>query len=343
MNLMLLAWYHRFGATRVVGGTQGLADALLGAFESHGGRLRCAAPVQEILVDRGEACGVRLENGETLLARQGVLATPDPRMTLNTLLPSGSMDHRMERRAAHIAQYAVGVAPFMVHMAFSGQLTLDRFQRERKDDADLRVSTCFLGSFEGAYAGDIDAAAGRIPKEITVLCALPTAADPSQAPAGQDTAYVYACPMPLHPVEGWEVARPLAAQATVDRLTEYYEGIEELELGRWPESPADLAERMRVTNGCLWHVDLSPTRMGPLRPAAGLAGYRMPVPRLYHGGGGSHPNSSVSGMPGKLAAETLLRDMRRRPSHQPSAEFQHELSGAGDDRRPVAPLAAGPR
>jgi phytoene dehydrogenase-like protein len=91
------------------------------------------------------------------------------------------------------------------------------------------------------------------------------------------------------------------------RAAEIYTGLEDLEIGRRTESPPEAEERLRVTNGCLLHVDLTPSRMGPLRPAFGLGGFRTPVDGLFLGAAGSHPGGGVSGLPGRLAAQEVLR------------------------------------
>jgi phytoene dehydrogenase-like protein len=51
--------------------------------------------------------------------------------------------------------------------------------------------------------------------------------------------------------------------------------------------------------------------MGPLRPALGAGGYRTALEGLYLSGAGTHPSGGVSGLPGKHAATTLLKDLGR--------------------------------
>ncbi len=82
-----------------VGGSGAVAAALVRGLERHGGRLRTAAPVAEILVEQGRAAGVRLENGERLAARRGVIANTSP-WDLLPLLPEGSVPSRWRRRQA---------------------------------------------------------------------------------------------------------------------------------------------------------------------------------------------------------------------------------------------------
>jgi len=47
---------------------------------------------------------------------------------------------------------------------------------------------------------------------------------------------------------------------------------------------------------------------GALRPMAGWAQHRMPIPGLYQTGATTHPGGSVTGGPGRNAAMVMLKD-----------------------------------
>ena len=49
-------------------------------------------------------------------------------------------------------------------------------------------------------------------------------------------------------------------------------------------------------------------RPARLRPAAGWAQHRMPIPGLYQTGSTTHPGGSISGGPGRNAAAVMLKD-----------------------------------
>jgi phytoene dehydrogenase-like protein len=100
----------------------------------------------------------------------------------------------------------------------------------------------------------------------------------------------------------------------VARAAQFIDGVGEFEIGRAVDSPQDMARRFRVSGGSLWHVDLSLFRLGPMRPARGLSGYRTPVDGFYLGSGGSHPTPGMSGLPGRLASDEILRSTRTRES-----------------------------
>jgi phytoene dehydrogenase-like protein len=74
-------------------------------------------------------------------------------------------------------------------------------------------------------------------------------------------------------------------------------------------SPVDL-EGLNPHN---WHGschggEMSQAQSGALRPVAGWAQHRMPIPGLYQTGSTTHPGASVSGAPGRNAATVMLQD-----------------------------------
>lgn len=67
-TLMLVAHVERSGVWYVDGGMHRLAQVLAALATRAGARLRYGAPVQEVLVQDGRACGVRLASGERVAA-----------------------------------------------------------------------------------------------------------------------------------------------------------------------------------------------------------------------------------------------------------------------------------
>ncbi|MHB8693106.1 MAG: phytoene desaturase family protein [Solirubrobacteraceae bacterium] len=312
VDFMFPGFVHRLGIGRPIGGTGMLPAALARCLARHGGRIRTSAPVDELNLRAGQITGVRLHSGEQLHA-DTVLASCDPTSTLTRLLPASALSNRLTRRAHRIPTENGGVAHFKVDIALAGQLTLSRHQANRTDDVDLRQPSIVTGGLRAMRQALRQSQAGRIPDPMPTTSLIPTALDPTQAPSGQDTLYAWSGWMPGTPPEGWNQLAPRAAEATINALSAYYDNIRELEIGRLVESPLDISRRTHVTRGQVWHVDLTLTRMGPLRPALGFAGYRTPIPGLFLTGGGTHPGPGVSGIPGQLAAQTILHSTRATP------------------------------
>ena len=149
--------------------------------------------------------------------------------------------------------------------------------------------------------------ATRSPDPTPFAAVVPTGPDPSQAPQGQDTVYLWAGWAPRNPPEGWDALAERAGQAMIDAASIYLEGIKDVEIGRWVETWPELEQRTHVPNGNPYYVDLIFARNGHLRPARGLGGYTTPIQGLLISGGGTHPGPSVSGIPGQIVARKLLR------------------------------------
>jgi prolycopene isomerase len=69
-----------------VGGSQPLVDALVRCTEKMGGELRVNSMVKKIIVEKNEAKGVVLENGEIILAKDGVISNADALLTYEKMV-----------------------------------------------------------------------------------------------------------------------------------------------------------------------------------------------------------------------------------------------------------------
>ncbi|HTK67378.1 MAG TPA: NAD(P)/FAD-dependent oxidoreductase [Pseudonocardia sp.] len=308
MFLAYWAWFHRFGAGRVIGGTGQLPAALARCLEAAGGTIRTEAVVSDILVRGERAVGVRLNTGEEIRAR-AVVAACDPKQALERMLPARTLSPKLEARVRSIP--TEGSASLRVDVALRGKLSLPVHTKWRDDDLDLREPYIWRGTYEEQKAAARSAARGQLPAMFPYIATVPTSTDPTQAPEGQDTLYLYASRLPLDPIEPWDRLEETAVKQLLADAATFYTGLEELEIGRWVETPPKMTERTRATNGNWQHVDFQMFRAGPLRPALGFAGYKTPVPGLFLSSAGSHPGCCVSGVQGRLAAKSVQTFLRK--------------------------------
>lgn len=313
IGFLWLSTMHRYACRRPVGGVQAIPDALAARLRAQGGSIRTGAAVTEIMVRAGRTTGVRLADGTELFAAKGVLASCDPQTALGRLLPAGTLDDRMRKRVDAIPVSNQNYGQMKVDLALSGRITLEQHQKERRDGLDLRRPSFMIGTEAGMERLFARSGAGLLPDEDdwSIWPVIPTAADPSQAPDGQDTLYLYAAVAPYRPEEGWDNVRDKAAEGILANASRYFDGIAELEIGRQVLTNVELASRGNATGGNMTHVDMSLGRSGPMRPARGLAGYRTPVDGLYLGAAGCHPGGGITGGPGYVSARTMIRDLRK--------------------------------
>ncbi|OXR45168.1 Phytoene desaturase (neurosporene-forming) [Nocardia cerradoensis] len=304
IGLLATAPLHRDGVARPVGGMQAIADSLSECLRAHGGTVQLSSPVDQILVSGGRARGVRLANGEEVIARMVIAAVP-PQVTARLL--AGSAVPGVEA-LGHAPSNSAGIGCLVIGMALRGTLNLGDHQRNRHDGVDLRKPTLFYGTLEHVLAGESQARVAQPVTDPPWTATILSATDPTQAPDGQDNLYLYA-PTPVRPEGGWGATRASAEKELVGAVEKAVTGISELEIGRWVETPEDLEHRLGAANGCIYHVDQVVTRLGPLRPARGWGKHATDVPGLVLSGAGTHPGGGVSGIPGQLAARAALRSM----------------------------------
>ncbi|HTK61472.1 MAG TPA: NAD(P)/FAD-dependent oxidoreductase [Pseudonocardia sp.] len=308
-----MATMHRFACERPVGGVQAIPDALTRRLQQRGGSVHCGTMVREILLSNDRAVGARLVDGRDITARIAVLAACDPRQTLERLLPAGTLSSTNEARVRAIPTSNLNYGQAKVDIALSGRLQLSRHQKWRRDDLDLRKPSHTIGTEASMERTFARAAAGQLAHdgEWSIWPVIPTAMDPSQAPDGQDTLYLYVAVAPHQPQGGWESVKEDFGRSVAAQAAQYYDGIEELEIGRQVLTNDDFGDRVHATGGNITHVDMTLGRAGPLRPARGFGGYRTPVDGLFLTGAGTHPGGGITGGPGYAAARELLRRGKR--------------------------------
>jgi phytoene dehydrogenase-like protein len=301
----LLGFLQRTGVGRVVGGMQMLSNAMAARLAELGGELLLNAPVAEIVAKDGAVKGVRLADGRAIDAR-AVVASIHPKMALEMVTP-GALDRRVLTRAALAPSNAHGASPLKVDVALHGQISVKRHEAMRADGLSLRKCVLLIGTVEAVLENFRSSARGDVPSLPYMWNTVPSAVDPTQAPPGQDIAYLYPVAMPVNPREGWDAIRARVGQQVIDQASDYMDGLRDFEIGRRVEAAPDLAKRLNVLNGCVVHIDTATTRSGRMRPAYGLGGDALPVAGFFLGGAGTHPGGGINGLPGKIAAGRVER------------------------------------
>jgi len=141
----------------------------------------------------------------------------------------------------------------------------------------------------------------------------PSVGDPSRTPSGKHVVKVISQqPYDLSDSpERWDEIKAEVARKNLEELRRYAPNLtDDKILAVDIRSPLDL-ERYNAHN---WHGschggDMGPSQSGTLRPVPGYAQHRMPIPGLYQTGATTHPGGSVTGAPGRNAAQVLLTDL----------------------------------
>ncbi|MCA9925516.1 MAG: NAD(P)/FAD-dependent oxidoreductase, partial [Anaerolineales bacterium] len=146
-------------------------------------------------------------------------------------------------------------------------------------------------------------------KRPYIDCILPSVIDPDMAPPGK---HVMSCFVQYAPYElngGWtDAKREAFGDAVVDTLSEYIPNLKDIILHRQVLTPVDIEQQIGISQGNIFHGELSLSQLFFLRPAPGYAKYRTPIKGYYQCGSGTHPGGGIMGAPGQLAAFEMLKD-----------------------------------
>jgi phytoene dehydrogenase-like protein len=140
---------------------------------------------------------------------------------------------------------------------------------------------------------------------------IPTLTDPSIAPPGKHILSCFVQYAPYH-LRGtnWDAEREAFGDTVVDTIAEHAPNIRDIILHRQVLTPLDLEREFGLTEGNIFHGELSLEQLFFLRPAPGWAKYRTPVRGLYLCGSGAHPGGGIMAAPGRNAAWAVIKDTR---------------------------------
>jgi phytoene dehydrogenase-like protein len=100
-------------------------------------------------------------------------------------------------------------------------------------------------------------------------------------------------------------------EAVVKTLAEYAPNIESAVLHRHVLTPLDLEDTYGLTEGNIYHGELTMDQLFFMRPVSECARYHTPIENLYLCGAGTHPGGGVNGVSGYNAARQILRGAKR--------------------------------
>jgi phytoene dehydrogenase-like protein len=293
------AWGH------AVGGMGAITQAMAQACESVGVEISLDSPVAHVLVENGQARGVRLESGDEVIGER-VVANIGPKLLYERLMSPSDIPADFLRR---IQNYKCGSGTFRMNVALSelpdfsclpGKLAADHHK------SGIIIAPT-LDYMDHAF---IDARAYGWSRQPIVEILIPSTVDDSLAPAGTHVASLFCQQFSPELPNGrsWDQDREAAADLIVDTVNSYAPNFKASVLGRMILSPLDLERKFGLIGGDIMHGHMSLDQLWATRPVLGNADYRSPVKGLYMCGAGSHPGGGVTGAPGHNAAREILAD-----------------------------------
>jgi phytoene dehydrogenase-like protein len=143
-----------------------------------------------------------------------------------------------------------------------------------------------------------------------MLMMVPSVWDETLAPPGHHTMSIWMQYAPVRLAESsWAQKSEEMTERIIDSISTYSAGFRDKIVDRLLLTPADLDDRVLLTDGNIHHIDIVPSQMLWARPCPELARYRTPVDGLYLCGAGQHPYGEITGAPGHNAAHAVLEDL----------------------------------
>jgi phytoene dehydrogenase-like protein len=291
----------------VIGGMGAITKAMAAGARGFGVEIRTKAPVEKILTANGRVRGVALADGREIRAGL-VLSNADPKRTFLGLVDASALP----------ADFVAAVRGIkMDGPCAKVNLVLSEEPRVTAMPASFgpaeRALFTLVPSLDFAERCYDVAKHGEIPEELWVDCVVASNVDDSLAPAGRHVMTCFVQYVPYRLEEGtWDEKRDLLGDRVVRKIGEYAPNVPGAILHRQVLTPLDLERVYGLTEGNIFHGDLSLEQLFFMRPVPGFSQYRSPIQGLYLCGAGAHPGGGVTGAPGHNAAHQALRDLRRR-------------------------------
>jgi phytoene dehydrogenase-like protein len=290
----------------VIGGMGAISQALSAAAMKAGAELRTSCPVARVDVRAGRARAVILEDGTEIPARV-VLSNADPKRTFLRLVDPRELPEEFRRAVDGIRMNGPCAKVNLV-------LAEEPRVRGIPDDwmPSERALFTLVPSLDFAERSYDAAKWGKIPAELWVDCVVASNVDPTLAPAGRHvmTCFVQFVPYRLEG-SSWHAERERLGDAVIRAIAEYAPNVPRAVVARQVLTPLDLERIYGLTEGNIFHGDLSLDQLFFMRPVPGWSQYRTPVEGLYLCGAGAHPGGGVTGAPGRNSAHQVLRDWKR--------------------------------
>jgi phytoene dehydrogenase-like protein len=282
---------HAVGWPSPRGGAGELSGALVRYLESLGAEVRTGARVERIIAAGGRVSGVGVAGGEAV---RGKLVIADV-MPQALLAMTGEALARWYH--ALLTRYHYGPATVKLDWALSGPIPWQAPEARR-------AGTVHVGGDEAGVLQAVEEARHHVPRRPFLLLGQQSLADPSRAPAGQQTAWAYThAPATM----AQTLASPATAEAIEAQIERFAPGFRELILARHVLGPAE----MQARNANLVHGDVGGgsyrLRQAVFRPLPRLDPYTTPLHGLFLGSAATFPGGAVHGVPGDAAARTALK------------------------------------
>jgi len=287
------------------GGMGAISNALASACKSYGGEIRTNAGVDQIIVKGGRAVGVALSSGEEISANI-VVSNLDARRTFTKIMDRDDLPPGIFEKAEN---FKIRGSSGKVNIALSG---LPKFTNVPDNPYANRGGQAFTGSMETMERAYDCWKRGTWSDDPFIESVIPSAWDPTVAPPGQHwmSNFIQYCPAELADGPWTPEKRDQFGQTVVNKIERYSPGFKDLIVHMEVRTPFEIEQEVGLTEGNIFHGELSLQQLFTMRPAVKWADYTTPIKNYYQCGSGTHPGGGITGSPGEMAAKKILGELK---------------------------------
>ncbi|MEM6682063.1 MAG: NAD(P)/FAD-dependent oxidoreductase [Pseudomonadota bacterium] len=288
------------------GGMGAISNALAGALQEHGGKIRTEAGVDQITVKNGKVKGVVLENGDELTS-DIVVSNLDAKRTFTKVMNKDDLPPGIHKKAKN---FKIRGSSGKVNIALSG---IPKFTGVPDNRYVNRGGQAFIGGLETLERAYDHWKRGEWSADPFIESVIPSAWDPTVAPAGNHwmSNFIQYCPPKLADGEWTPEKRDAFGKTVIDKIERYAPGFSNLIVHMEIRTPHEIENEVGLTEGNIFQGELTIDQLLFNRPFPGYAQYRMPVKNMYMCGSSTHPGGGVSSACGANAAREILIDLKR--------------------------------
>ncbi|MEO8763570.1 MAG: NAD(P)/FAD-dependent oxidoreductase [Ginsengibacter sp.] len=305
------------------GGSAVLAQALISCVAENGGTVKLRKELKKILVEGGKAVGVETSDGEVYRTRHFVASALNPEQTFIDLLDEAFVPPEWRRKAQNF-EYNL-IAPL-----FALNLNLNAPPRykaaENNPDLDKALMVILgLEHFKQYPAIVNHHEQGTIPPTV-MWGSCPTVFDPSQAPPGKHTAFMWEkLPYSLNgDATNWDREKDIHGKHMLELWCRYAPNLEHDVIDWFTRSALDTERTFpNMKRGDLLVGAFTNGQIGYNRPFNGAGEYRGHLKGLYLCGSASHPGGNITGLPGYNCAQVIFSDLNLPASWAPLPLKEH--------------------
>ncbi len=286
----------------VIGGMGAITAAMRGACEDLGIEIRTSSRVAGINVANGKASGVTLESGDSIDA-DIVVSNADPKRTFLGLVESGELSDDFRRDVENIRMNGPAGK---VNYVLSEEPRVNGMPAGRSQTE--RSLFTLIPTLQEAEANYNASQRGELPERLWVDCVLASNVDDTLAPEGRHMLTCFVQYLPYKPAgSDWNELREALGDRVTELIGRFAPNVPASVIARRVYTPLDLEQTFGITEGNIFHGDISLEQMFFMRPLPRWSHYETPVDNLYLCGAGTHPGGGVTGAPGYNAAHAILR------------------------------------